>query len=107
MYLTIPKYRKKILLGDFNEKVGREDFVRPTNWNDSLQEISNNNRNRVVNFATSKNLTVKSTMFPHHNMHKFTHTSPDGKSHNMIGLFDVQSLGAGDCDTDHYLVGRD
>jgi hypothetical protein len=39
---------------------------------------------RVVNFATSKNLTVKSTMFPHRNIHKFTWTSPDGWTHNQI-----------------------
>jgi hypothetical protein len=36
-----------------------------------------------VNFATSKYLTVKSMMFPHHNIHKFTWTS-DGKVHNQI-----------------------
>ena len=26
---------------------------------------------RIVNFATSKNLVVKSTMFPHRNIHKY------------------------------------
>jgi hypothetical protein len=35
---------------------------------------------RVVNFATSKNLVVKSTMFPHRNIHKYTWTSPDGNT---------------------------
>jgi hypothetical protein len=60
----------KILLGDFNAKVGREVIFKPTVGNESLQEISNDNGVRVVNFATSKNLTVKSTMFPHHNIHK-------------------------------------
>jgi hypothetical protein len=48
--------------------------------NESLHEISNDNGVRVVNFVTSKNLTVKSTMFPHCNIHKFTWTSPDGKT---------------------------
>jgi hypothetical protein len=52
----------KILLGDFNAKVGRKDIFKPTIGNESLQESSNNNGIRVVNFATSKNLTVKSTM---------------------------------------------
>ncbi|PNF30898.1 hypothetical protein B7P43_G05207 [Cryptotermes secundus] len=74
----------KILLGDFNAKVGREDIFKPTIGNESLHEISNDNGVRVVNFATSKNLTVKSTMFPHRNIHKFTWTSPDGKIHNQI-----------------------
>jgi hypothetical protein len=31
-----------------------------------------------------QNLTVKSTMFPHRNIYKFTWTSPDGKMHNPI-----------------------
>ncbi|PNF40426.1 hypothetical protein B7P43_G18211, partial [Cryptotermes secundus] len=59
-----PKYPMKILLGDFNAKVGREDIFKPTTGNESLHEISNANGVRVVNFATSKYLTVKSTMFP-------------------------------------------
>jgi exonuclease III len=36
-----PKYHKKILLGDFNAKVGREDIFKPTIGNESLHEISN------------------------------------------------------------------
>jgi hypothetical protein len=74
----------KILLGDLNAKVGREDIFKPTTGNESLHEISNDNGIRVVNFATSKNLVVKSTMFPHLNIHKYTWTSPDGKTHNQI-----------------------
>ncbi|PNF26439.1 hypothetical protein B7P43_G16450 [Cryptotermes secundus] len=54
-----PKYPMKILLGDFNAKVGREDIFKPTIVNESLHEISNDNGVRVVNFATSENLTVK------------------------------------------------
>jgi hypothetical protein len=58
-----PRLDMKILLGDFNEKVGREDTFKPTIGNESSHEISNHNGVRVVNFATSKNLLVKSTMF--------------------------------------------
>jgi hypothetical protein len=46
----------KVLLGDFNTKVGREDIFKSTNENDSLHEISNDNWVRVVNFATTKTL---------------------------------------------------
>jgi hypothetical protein len=74
----------KILLGDFNAKVGWEDIFKPTVGNESLHEISYDNGVRVVNFATSKNLIVKSTMFPHCNIRKFTWTSPDGKTHSQI-----------------------
>jgi exonuclease III len=66
------KYHMKILLGDFNAKVGREDIFKPTIGNESLHEISNDNGVTLVNFATSKNLRVKSTMFPHRNIHKYT-----------------------------------
>jgi hypothetical protein len=68
---NFPKYHTKILLGDFNAKLGREDIFKPTIGNESLHEDSNDNGVRVVNFATSKNLVVKSTMFPHRNIHKY------------------------------------
>jgi hypothetical protein len=71
-----PKYHMKIVL-DFNAKVGKEDIFKPTIGNESLHEISNDNGVRLVNFATSKNLRVKSTTFPHRNIYKYTWTSPD------------------------------
>jgi hypothetical protein len=43
----------KILLGDLNAKVGREDIFKPTTGNESLHEISNDSGVRVVNFAIS------------------------------------------------------
>jgi hypothetical protein len=105
----------KILLGDFNAKVGREDIFKTTIGNESLHAISNDNGVRVVNFATFQNLTVRSTMFPHRNIHKYTWTSPDGRTHNQIyhilidrrkhsSILDVRSFREADCDTDHYLV---
>jgi hypothetical protein len=51
----------KIFLGYFNAKVGREDIFKPTIGNESLHAINDDNGVGVVNFATSKNLTVKST----------------------------------------------
>jgi len=58
----------KILLGDFNAKVGRENIFKPTIGQESLHQDSNDNGVRLVNFATSKNLVVESTMFPHQNI---------------------------------------
>jgi hypothetical protein len=94
----------KILLWDFNAKVGREDIFKSTVGKESLYDINNDTGIRVVNFATSKNLIVKSTMFPHRNIHKFTWTPPDGKTHNQINyiltdrrrhssILDVRSIG--------------
>jgi pimeloyl-CoA synthetase len=50
----------------------------------SLHQDSNDNGVRIMNLATSKkNLVVKSTMFPHRNIHMYTCTSPDGKTQNQ------------------------
>jgi hypothetical protein len=50
--------------------------------NDSLHEDSYDNGIRLVNFATSKNLIVKSTTLTHRNIHKHTWTSHGSVIHN-------------------------
>jgi len=80
----IPKYHMKMLLGDFNAKVKRENIFKPTIGQEILHQDSNDNGVRLVNFATTKNLVVKSTVFPHRNIHKYTWTSPDCKTYNQI-----------------------
>jgi len=58
---------------------------------------------------------VKSTIFPHQNIPKYTWTSLDGKTHNQIDhvlidrrwhsrVLDVRSFRGADCDRDHCLV---
>jgi len=42
----------KILSGDFNAKVGRENIFKPTNGNESLHQDTNDDGVRIVNFAT-------------------------------------------------------
>jgi len=81
----------KIILEDFNEKVARENIFKPKIGQKSLHQDSNDNGVRLVNFATSTNLVVKSTMFPYRNIKKYTWASLDGKTHNQI---------------DHVLIGR-
>jgi hypothetical protein len=84
VYLINPLNSIRIFLLDFNVKVSKKDIFKPTIGDNSLHEIVVNNRVRIVNFATSRNLTNKGIMFPHHNIHKFTWTSPDGKTQNYI-----------------------
>jgi hypothetical protein len=105
----------KILLGYFNVKVGRENIFKPTIGNENLHEISNDNGARAGNVATSKHLVVKSIMFPHRKIHKYTWTSSKGNTHNQIdhvlidrsqhsSTLDVRSFRGADCDNDPYLV---
>jgi hypothetical protein len=61
VFNKFPKCHTEILAGDFNAKEGIEDIFKLTIGNESLHKISNDNGVRAVHFATSKNLTVKST----------------------------------------------
>ena len=93
----------------------RENIFKPTIGNESLHQDSNDNGVRIVNFAPSRNLFVKNTMFLYRNIPNYTWTPPDGKTHSQIDhiLIDrrwhssvlyVRSIRRADCDTFHYLV---
>jgi hypothetical protein len=62
----------KILFGDFNAKLGKD------NWDESLQQDSNDNVVRIVKFATSRNL-LRAQCFPAQK-HTYIWTSSDGKT---------------------------
>jgi exonuclease III len=72
IFNKITKLHKNILVGDFNAKGGKEDIFEP--------KIGVG----IVNFKTSTNLIVKSTMFQHGSIHNYTLKAPDGKTHNCI-----------------------
>jgi len=42
----------KIILGDFNAKLGRENIFKPTIGNESLYQDTKGNGVRIVNFGT-------------------------------------------------------
>jgi hypothetical protein len=65
---NFPKEHLKILLGDFNAKVGSKDIFKPTTRKESSHEISIDIGVRAVNLPHLK-ISVKSTMFPHRNIH--------------------------------------
>ena len=62
----------RILLGDFNGKVVREGIFKLTTWDENLHQDSNSNCVRIVKSAKSKNLVLKSTIFLHQNIRKYT-----------------------------------
>ena len=53
-FYHFPKYDMKILLGDFNAKVGRENIFKPTIRNENLHQDSNDIGVGIVKFATQK-----------------------------------------------------
>jgi exonuclease III len=59
MFDKFPKYHLKILLGDFNAKVGKEDIFKLSIGNESLHEISNDNGVRLVDFCSGYRIQVK------------------------------------------------
>ena len=93
-----------------------EDIFKPTVGNESLHQDLNDIGVRIVNFATSKNLVVKSMMFMQQKICKYTWTSPDGKTDKQIDhilidrrwhsiILDARSFRRADCSTDHYSGG--
>lgn len=112
---ALPSNDVKIILGDFNAKIGKEEEFRSIIGRNSLHDISNDNGRRLIDFAESKNMVVSSTQFAHKNIHKQTWRSPNGQVFNQIdhvlidkrrasGIQDVRSFRGADGDTDHYLV---
>ena len=47
-----PKYQMKMLLGEFNAKVGRQNIFKRTIGQESLHQDGNDNGVRLVNFTT-------------------------------------------------------
>jgi len=72
LFDRIPKYNSKIMLRDINSEVGREEKYRPSIDKYSPHEKTNNNGERLITFAISRNLLVKRTYFEHKDKHKYT-----------------------------------
>lgn len=115
-YDSIPGYDIKIVLGDFNAQVGRDPTVWSVAGCHSLHEQSNDNGTRLVEFAASKNLIIKSTSFMRKNIYKATWYSNDRKrsssqiDHVLVdgrhssSILNVHSARGTSHDSDHELV---
>jgi hypothetical protein len=73
-----PKNDIKILLGDFNTKVGLE--YQDSVGNCELHEESNDNGLRLIGLTSALNMVIESTMFPYKKIHLATWRSPDGRT---------------------------
>lgn len=114
-YDELPKADIKILLGDFNAQLGREEQFYRTIGCNSLHNKTSDNGLRVIEFASSRNLVCRSTWFPRKDIHKQTWISPDGKTRNQIdhvfiegrhfsSITNVRTYRGANCGSDHMLV---
>jgi hypothetical protein len=62
-------YDMKTVLGDFNDKVGKESYLYPACGGHGLHNETNCNGKRVVNFALGRDETVTGTFV---NIRSFT-----------------------------------
>jgi hypothetical protein len=67
-----------------NAKIGKENILRNHAGMYSLHENTSENGSRLISFAVSKNLFIRSTKFNHKIIHKTTWKSPDGKTENQV-----------------------
>ena len=115
IYDSCPSNDIKIVLGDLNAKVGREEIYQGLTGRQSIHLNTNNNGQGLVDFATTKNIVVSSTCLPHKEIHKQTWRSPDGKTNNQTdyiltdkrnasSILDVKSCRGANSDSDHFLV---
>jgi endonuclease/exonuclease/phosphatase family metal-dependent hydrolase len=103
------------MLGDFNTEVGEESIYKPTIGNGSLHNESNNNGIKMIQFAISKGLNVRSTTFAHKDIQKDTWYSAEGRTANQIdhilisirfrsAITNIRALRGPDNGSDHNLL---
>jgi endonuclease/exonuclease/phosphatase family metal-dependent hydrolase len=111
----IPKYHVPIIMGDFNAKIGKEEYLDPIAGRHSLHEESSENGRLLGQMALSNGLIIMSTRFPHKEIHKGTWKMPGSEVVNQSDdvlvsgrhssfIQDVRTARGPNCDSDHFLV---
>ncbi|XP_054085589.1 craniofacial development protein 2-like [Zeugodacus cucurbitae] len=114
-YERCRRHDVKIVLGDFNARVGKEGVFGTTVGKFSLHDETSPNGLRLIDFAGARNMVICSTRFQHKKIHQATWLSPDRITRNQIdhvvidgrhvsSVFDVRTLRGPNIDSDHYLV---
>jgi hypothetical protein len=76
-YKERPRHDIRIVIGDLNAQVGREEVFKPTIGRFSLHPETNENGLRLINFAAAHKMVISSTYFRRKDIHKVTWISPD------------------------------
>jgi hypothetical protein len=70
IYSQCPKHDIKIVLGDFNAKVGKEENNYPHVGRNGLHEECNGKGHKLVQFTAATDMIIGGTIFTHKNTHK-------------------------------------
>ena len=90
VYEETPKHDILVTMGDWNAKVGKQmagegGIVGMY----GLQGERNDNGERFVSSCAANNMAIVNTMFKQKEIHKYTWTSPDGRTRNQIDYITV------------------
>ena len=102
----------KIVLGDFNTKLGRLSCFLPVIDKQNLHCEASGNGIKHTDFAVGKNMVISSTYFPYNDIHKATWKSSDSVTENQIDhvvidkrhvkdILDVKLYRGANMDSDH------
>ena len=116
LFDSIPNYDLKIVMGDTNARLGKEEIYRPEIGPFSKHGVTSENGKLLVDFAKEKGLIVMSTYFRNKEIHKGTWRSPDGKHTNQIDhvliekcqracILNIRAYRGADINSDHFLLG--
>lgn len=114
-YDSIRRYDVRIVFGDLNVKIGKEELLNKTMGKESLHKSINDNGITFINYAISKNVMVRSTRLQRKSIKKMTCLSLNGVTENQIdhvaidtrharNITQVESSRGADRHTDYYLV---
>ena len=79
-----PRHDIKILIGDFNAKVGSDNSSFEQTMGKEGCGIMNENGERLIEFCESNGYVIGGTLFKHKDIHKLTWFSPNRRDRNQI-----------------------
>ncbi len=103
-----------IVMGDFNARIGRQ--LKGVVGSHGLASDNSDNSDRLVAFASSHDMTITNTMFPHRRIHQASWYPPNARAAPSMkdfilvkrrlnpSVLDTRVYRGADIDSDHRLV---